>query len=61
MKEDSAIDHLTLEKIFQSALVVSKLAPSWLTHEFNSFCKNQRVKVFLEKKFQIEPEQRIIV
>jgi hypothetical protein len=36
MKEDSAIDHLTVETKFQNALVVSKLAPSWLTHEFNS-------------------------
>jgi hypothetical protein len=49
MKEDSAIDYLTVEKIFQNAFVVSKLAPSWLTHEFNSLCKNQRVEVFLEK------------
>jgi hypothetical protein len=49
MKEYFAIDHLTVEKIFQNDLVVSKLTPSWLTHEFNSLCKNQRVKVFLEK------------
>jgi hypothetical protein len=47
MKEDSVIDHLTVEKIFQKALVVRKLAPNWLSHEFNSLCKNQRVKVFL--------------
>jgi hypothetical protein len=50
MKEDSVIDHLTVEKIFKNAL---KLAPSWLTHEFNSLCKNQRVKVYLEKKSKL--------
>jgi hypothetical protein len=54
MKEDSTIDHLTVEKIFQKALVVSKLAPSWLSHEFNSLCKNQRVKVFLEKNSKLK-------
>jgi hypothetical protein len=55
MKEYFAIDHLTVEIFFQNALVVSKLAPSCITHEFNSLCKNQRVKVFLEKKS--EPNQ----
>jgi hypothetical protein len=29
MKEDSVIDYLTVGKIFQNALVVNKLAPSW--------------------------------
>jgi hypothetical protein len=53
MKEYFAIDHLTVEKIFQNALVVSKLAPSWLTHECKSLCKNQRVRVFLEKNSKL--------
>jgi hypothetical protein len=48
MKEDSAIEHLTVEKIFQNALVVSKLAPSWLTHEFNlkAYLKISELKFF---------------
>jgi hypothetical protein len=60
MKEDSAIDHLRVEKIFQNALFVSKLARSWLTHEFNSLCKNQRVKVYLEKKSKLKQNKGLL-